>query len=114
MESQLARWKETLGKFEFNIKHRPGRLHRNSDALSRISCQHDCQFCNRINFKHKRATECIKGRTALIRTRQQVKDKSQCEREILDVKEVDPVMNKFKHWKEKPPWETVSGESQDA
>ena len=34
-EGQMARWLETLGMFDFCIEHRPGRQHRNADALSR-------------------------------------------------------------------------------
>lgn len=34
-EGQLARWLEQLGQYEFDIQHRPGKLHRNADALSR-------------------------------------------------------------------------------
>ena len=32
----LARWLETLGSYDFEIEHRPGRQHINADALSRF------------------------------------------------------------------------------
>ena len=35
---QQGRWLEQLEAFSFDILHRPGRLHGNSDALSRIPC----------------------------------------------------------------------------
>jgi len=36
---QQARWCETLEEFDFQIILRPGRLHRNADALSRKPCR---------------------------------------------------------------------------
>ena len=35
-EGQLARWLEELGQYDMTILHRPGRLHQNADALSRM------------------------------------------------------------------------------
>ena len=37
--AQVARWLETLAMFDFDIEHRPGRLHGNADGLSRIPCR---------------------------------------------------------------------------
>ena len=34
-QGQVARWIEALSEFQFDIKHRPGRIHNNADALSR-------------------------------------------------------------------------------
>jgi transposase InsO family protein len=36
---QQARWLEILEEFTFAVQHRPGRLHINADALSRIPCR---------------------------------------------------------------------------
>lgn len=36
---QVARWLEHIECFDLDVKHRPGRLHSNSDALSRIPCK---------------------------------------------------------------------------
>jgi len=38
-EGILARWVETLAKFDFEIEHRPGRLHNNVDGVSRPFCK---------------------------------------------------------------------------
>ena len=38
-EGILARWVETLAEFDFEIEHRPGLLHSNSDGLSRPFCK---------------------------------------------------------------------------
>ena len=38
-EGQLARWLQVLSSYDMTIVHRPGRQHRNADALSRIPCR---------------------------------------------------------------------------
>jgi len=38
-ESILARWIETLAKFDIEIEHRPGQLHSNVDGVSRRHCK---------------------------------------------------------------------------
>ena len=38
-EGILARWVETLAEFNFEIEHRPGRLHSNVDGVSRSVCK---------------------------------------------------------------------------
>ena len=38
-EGQIARWLEILSSFDFEIQHRPGKLHQNADALSRMPCR---------------------------------------------------------------------------
>ena len=48
-EGQLARWLEKLQELDFTIVHRPGRTHRNADALSRLPCQQ----CGRDEEKEK-------------------------------------------------------------
>ncbi|CAC5369319.1 unnamed protein product [Mytilus coruscus] len=50
-EGQLARWLETLGAYNFQIIHRPGRIHSNADALSRRPCPDDCSYCSKVEDK---------------------------------------------------------------
>ena len=38
-EGQVARWLQVLDTYDFNVEHRPGRLHGNADGLSRIPCR---------------------------------------------------------------------------
>jgi len=38
-EGILARWIETLAEFDFEIEHRPGRVHCNADGVSRPLCK---------------------------------------------------------------------------
>ena len=35
---QQGRWLDFLSEYDFTIQHHPGRVHRNSDALSRRPC----------------------------------------------------------------------------
>ena len=35
-EGQVTRWIELLSSFDINTEHRPGKLHKNADGLSRI------------------------------------------------------------------------------
>ena len=50
-ERQVARWIEALSSFQFDIQHRPGRLHGNLDGLSRSPCGDDCKKCNPEKLK---------------------------------------------------------------
>jgi hypothetical protein len=36
---QVARWLQELGNYNLNVTHRPGRQHKNADALSRSPCK---------------------------------------------------------------------------
>ena len=42
-EGQLARWLQVLSSYDMTIVQRPGRQHRNADALSPIQCR-QCGF----------------------------------------------------------------------
>ena len=72
IEGQLARWLEELSQFDMQIQHRPGKLHRNADGLSRqpddvefcdcyvagtslasLPCK-GCKFCQRAHTQWKR------------------------------------------------------------
>ncbi|KAJ8349267.1 hypothetical protein SKAU_G00243970 [Synaphobranchus kaupii] len=47
-EGQVARWLEQLQGYDFEIRHRAGRLHGNTDALSRRPCAaQECRYCSR-------------------------------------------------------------------
>ena len=37
-KDRLARWLETLSRYQFRIEHRPGKKHGNADALSHRQC----------------------------------------------------------------------------
>jgi len=48
---QQGRWLDLLGEYDITIQHRPGRVHGNSDTMSRRPCERsletDCQQCRR-------------------------------------------------------------------
>ena len=48
---QQGRWLDLLSEYDIEIKHRPGQVHSNSDALARRPCERnggkDCQQCLR-------------------------------------------------------------------
>ena len=46
-EQQLFRWLAVLQTFDFEIFHRAGKLHQNSDSLSRRPCEENCKHCSR-------------------------------------------------------------------
>lgn len=54
LEGQLARWIEQLANFQYRIVHRPGKLHSNADALSRLPAylenkqQADQKLCHKM------------------------------------------------------------------
>ena len=110
LEGQLARWIERLGSFDFEIEHRPGRLHSNSDALSRIPCQDQCKFCNRVAIKNQESPR-ARGRTARIRTRQQMKNKNTWEQKLINAQDADVILSEVKSWRSKPSWETIAGKA---
>jgi hypothetical protein len=45
INGQLARWLEELSQFDLTIIHRPGRLHNNADAMSRLPSPEDQCDC---------------------------------------------------------------------
>mgnify|MGYP000635714642 FL=1 len=71
-EGMLARWLAAIQEYNLsNIKHRPGRLHVNADALSRIPkrpCpREDCLVCQeRRKLKEKRLAEKKKSQENLV------------------------------------------------
>lgn len=54
-EGQLARWLEKLAEYDFEIIHRPGRLHSNADSLSRRPCRQSCP-CRLQDASQQRTT----------------------------------------------------------
>ena len=65
--AQQARWIDLLAEFNFEIRHRPGLVHGNSDALSRRPCERegegDCRQCHSSSSK--------RGRVGRVRTRRE-------------------------------------------
>ncbi|KAJ8031137.1 hypothetical protein HOLleu_27768 [Holothuria leucospilota] len=49
-EGQVSRWIEDLPIYDMEIQHSSGKLHQNTDALSRRPCE-PCYHCNRQEEK---------------------------------------------------------------
>ena len=48
IDGQIARWAEALARFDMEIQHRPGKLHANADALSRLGIAECLHFDEKI------------------------------------------------------------------
>ena len=52
LEGQLCRWLNVLSTYDYEMVHRPGRLHSNCDALSRRPCYDtNCSYCEKIESR---------------------------------------------------------------
>lgn len=88
-EGQLARWIETLSTYEIQVQHRPGKLHRNADALSRIPCkQCGSDFC---------ISKIAKTRAQL---RAVFEEKDTSSMTLLEIQEQDKDISVVKSWLE--------------
>ncbi|ROT65803.1 hypothetical protein C7M84_016211 [Penaeus vannamei] len=45
-EGQLARWLGKLEQYNYQVVHRAGHVHNNSDSLSRRPCEPNCNHCS--------------------------------------------------------------------
>ncbi|GFW13804.1 hypothetical protein TNCV_1670201 [Trichonephila clavipes] len=63
-EGQVARWIQRLNEYYFDIRHRKGSSHGNSDALSRRPCPENCRHCSRVETKYDYAIRQITTSTA--------------------------------------------------
>ena len=63
---QQGRWLDLIGEFNFTIQHRPGRVHSNSDALSRRPCVREgtdeCQQCEK-SYRSVSPPDCYSDRS---------------------------------------------------
>ncbi|KAJ8369382.1 hypothetical protein SKAU_G00094100 [Synaphobranchus kaupii] len=132
-EGQLTRWLERLSEYNFEIIHRPGRLHSNTDSLSRRPCRQSCPCklpgpsLHPANISHQ-AVQCeldsdinkmmlspvgVEGHSASTAT-----ETTNAElfggwspEELRQAQETDPDIAPIRAWMEtsgeRPPWVTV-------
>ena len=96
-EGQFARWIDVLSTYNFRIEHRPGRLHANADAMSRLPCR-QCGY-------HSDWEE----QTALPVCSQVSKGET-----LLSAQQADNDLQKLRTWIEAgscPPSKTISSEN---
>ena len=49
-KGRVARWLMDLQEFDFEVKHRPGRVHNNCDGLSRLPVKHAPEVIQQSQF----------------------------------------------------------------
>ena len=104
-EGQLARWIERLQQYDFRIEHRPGKSHKNADALSRRPCKDDCKHCHRV--------EKVQSMVTVNTVKIDIPDdwnKEILRKEQLDDKDIGPIL-RAKEKGTRPEWKDVSDKS---
>ena len=102
-EGQLARWLGRLEQYDYEMQHRPGRIHNNADSLSRRPCESSCKHCS----KREEKLQC---------KRLQVTDELQdTEEEWRQAQRADADLAPLIRWMTesttRPAWQQVSPES---
>ena len=117
-EGQLWRWMQVMNNYDSEIQYRPGKQHKNADALSRRPC-HQCQHCERQEAKevsrdHPGHSVCA------IRRDRSVTDDQWCEpwtpEQLRTWQNEDLVLRKVLQWVDegkKPPRREVRVEGTD-
>ncbi|KRY20902.1 Retrovirus-related Pol polyprotein from transposon 17.6 [Trichinella patagoniensis] len=93
-EGQVARWLESLAELDFEVKHQPGRLHGNADALSRTSCAQ----CGRPMKSSMCAVRAAPSGSAIVA--QTLRD------QLLAAQQADPEIQLLRQWVTSGPWPT--------
>ena len=121
-EGQMARWIEILQTYDIDIVHRPGRLHGNSDGLSRRPCE-PCDYCSRRERKDSENQDSENTEKYVRATTTQPSCSNTTDIEwytafssddLRKMQENDPVIAKVLQWKIKgvrPMWNEISPDS---
>lgn len=117
-EGQMARWLERLARFDFDIEHRAGSKHGNSDGLSRIPCEGNCKTCMRGHEMSEGKPESIRVvRTSTRRQRGRTQrarrtvgpppTQNSWMEEIQKWQAEDPDLKIVGTWTERPTWAEI-------
>ena len=134
-EGQVARWLEKLSAYDWEVEHRPGRLHGNADEWSRKPCDGTCPQCSRIERERspprgsspRKRGEVTRSSAAVMKTvrgrrkERQREDKQQIrelrhlwsQEELELATDRDPVLQILRGWERFPSPDEVSGLSQE-
>ena len=103
-EGQMARWIGKLDQYDYEIQHRPGRVHSNADSLSRRPCEPDCRHC--VN-KEARMQKCSR---TVVRSDLVADNKKMQELQMAD-RDLKPIIHAMKNSSVRPAWEKISASS---
>ncbi|KRZ81294.1 Retrovirus-related Pol polyprotein from transposon, partial [Trichinella sp. T8] len=94
-EGQVARCFLSLAELDFEVEHRPGRLHGNADALSRTSCAQ----CGRPMKSSTCAIHAAPSGSAVVA--QTLRD------QLLAAQQADPEIQLLRQWVTSGSWPTL-------
>jgi hypothetical protein len=106
-EGQMCRWLQQLQGYDFEIQHRPGKIHGNADALSRRPCVNTfCKHCERTEKK----CSAVKGevkKVNIVCKAFVLPDMDLMQRQDEDL-DIQPIKERMSHSMERPPLESFS------
>ncbi|XP_076383913.1 uncharacterized protein LOC143261229 [Megalopta genalis] len=101
-EGQIARWIKRVQGYDFEVKHREGRLHQNADRLSRRPCEsQDCARCKRLEEKTEENGDVV------LRTLCETLDFEEWAREQEEDEEIGFILSRKKEGR-RPNWQEIS------
>ncbi|GBM39863.1 hypothetical protein AVEN_45816-1 [Araneus ventricosus] len=108
-EGQIARWIQRLQEYDFEIQHRKGTSHGNTDALSRRPCRKSCKHCSNAEKKFRIETDT----SAKVSTTISVYPWSSCEiqKAHLEDPAIKPILEKKLYSADRPSWQEIAPES---
>ncbi|GFU88767.1 retrovirus-related Pol polyprotein from transposon 412 [Trichonephila clavipes] len=106
--SQVARWIQRLNEYYFDIRHRKGSSHGNTDALSRRPCPENCRHCSRVETKYDYAIRQITTSTAT--PPDPWSDEKVREDQMADP-DIKPLIEFMESSSNKPSWQDISAYS---
>ncbi|KAK3889073.1 hypothetical protein Pcinc_006948 [Petrolisthes cinctipes] len=96
----LARWLRKIDQHNYEVQHRPGRIHGNADSLNRRPCEPECKQCSK---KEEHSKKC--NRTAVTEL---VSAEEDLVRMQLEDADLQPVIEWLQQSTERPSWQEVS------
>ena len=95
----LARWLETLANYDFEVKHRPGQIHANADALSRLP--YEMKSDNEHKTCAMTQSSPLPSSTSNSNGDDQEVNVNSCaldQTELIDAQKADPDVNRIREW----------------
>ncbi|GBM39276.1 Transposon Ty3-I Gag-Pol polyprotein [Araneus ventricosus] len=108
-EGQIVRWIQRLQEYDFEIQHRKGTSHGNTDALSRRPCRESCKHCSNAEKKFGIETDT----SVKVLTTTSVDPWSSCEIQKAQLEDpaIKPILEKKLNSADRPSWQEIALES---